>query len=125
MNLKTATLFFVTALGCGAGRPPTLSDLTFDPNEIPVGKQSTINGSFSFSDKEGDVQTINLAIKAPSGETQKVAPTPVQGAAGQFSGKLVFAAIVIPPAAGKYGFEVWLQDGSGESNHLEGSVDAK
>ena len=119
-------------LGCGSdsdedrGAAPEISALTFSPDTIPVGMQSTISGTFTFSDPDADVQNLHILVTLPSGQKQELPGGPVSGASGHTSAAANFALFLAPPEAGAHGFELWVTDAKkNESNRLIGTITAQ
>ena len=122
-----SSLLAMSAIGCGgaANQPPVIQNLTYGPDKIALGKQTTISGNFTFTDDSGVLKELDASLQLPSGEVQAVPPTPIQGAPAQKSGTVTFSVTVAPLLAGRFRLDVWVVDGVGESNHLTGDVDVQ
>jgi hypothetical protein len=127
-RLVAASLMFtICVAGCGgpASHPPTIANLSYSPKEISVGLKTTISGSFTFTDDDGDPQELAVALLPPTGPPQALPPTAIQGGSGQKAGTLTFAVILMPPVAGSYSLDLSLVDSTGASNHLTGALEAQ
>lgn len=112
--------------GCGGGAPPEISALQFSPDSATVGQITIINGTFGFSDDDEDITTLDISLKAPGADEGQVARSPIPSLTGQPEGLAGFAAQLSTPAAGSYLFELWVTDDEGnDSNHLEGTIEAR
>ncbi len=105
----------------GNGTAPSISNLQYAPNTAVLnqgGGTITINGTFNFSDPDGDVTTLRLTTTAGSQDT------PIQGASGITSATLNGAFSVSTTQLGHFTFQVSLLDSkSHQSNSLSGSFD--
>ncbi len=105
---------------------PAISNLTFSPNSLPVGAQTTISGNMTFSDPDGDLDQLGVEIELPDQSKQLLPMSDVQNVGTMTEGTLAWALIVAPPAAGTYRLSLWLTDVDGhESNHLDAVVTAQ
>jgi hypothetical protein len=118
------------AAGCSdesdQGSPPSISDLTYAPTTVTVGQLTTITGTFSFTDPDGDLKEMTASLTPPAGQPQTLPAQALQNEAGQTSGMAQLQLVLQPPLAGTYSFEVWLTDDAGnDSNHLTGTFEAQ
>jgi len=117
-------------LGCGGsdepGVAPAIQSLSFDPNTVEAGKQSTISGTLQFEDPDADAAAFALKLTVPGGQSQEIPPSNAQGVSGQTAGTLMFAFIVNAILEGEYDFEIWMIDSAGNSsNRLSGKLSAQ
>ena len=122
------------AVGCGgdddgeeqAGSAPVIEALSFEPQQVTVGEQAALSGTFTFSDADSDANRFAAALTLPSGARQSVPPSPTQGTAGRTEGEVLFLIAIAPPEEGAYTLELWMIDqADNESNHLDGTVQAE
>jgi len=123
-------LLLAVLVGCGGGggdgAAPTITDLALAPQSVPVAVQSTITGTMTFDDVDGDVEQIAVAVTTPGGARQEVPPAPIQTTGEPEHGVVQWALLLSPPAAGTYTLELWVIDGSDNaSNHLTSDVIAQ
>ena len=129
------SLFMLTLAGCGdededenavSGTAPELSGLTYDDVIVPLGVVTTIDGMVHFSDPDGDVQTLHLALVQPDGARSELAPSQIGGTAGMTEGDLALILSIGPVMTGTHEFEVFVRDAGGNSsNTLSGTVNAE
>ncbi|HEY5945697.1 MAG TPA: hypothetical protein VIV40_09410 [Kofleriaceae bacterium] len=106
--------------------PPTISNLTFSPNALPVGQQTTINGTIGFADPDGDLDQLGVEITLPDQSKQALPMTDLQNVGTMTDGTIAWALIIAPPAAGAYHLSLWITDVDGHaSNHLEANATAQ
>ena len=119
-------LTFITILsGCDDnedhGSAPIISALIISPQIIPVGEQSPINGSVTFSDDDGDVAELMIDLDGTEME-----PVVINGAEGMTDGTVNFTLLVPAPAARAYDVDFRIIDDEGnESNQLSDSFTAE
>ena len=107
------------------GTPPRIAGLSLAPTTLTAGQRNALTGTMLFADSEADVVNLGLAIELPDGSKQTPAPIDVS-AAGATQGRLQINLTVMPPSAGTYHFEVWLDDAGGnESNRLQMTAQAQ
>lgn len=118
-------LLCLPAGGCSedGGDTPTISALSYGPDTIPVGVQSAIQGTLRFEDPDADLTQLGAAVTLPDGSVQALPLTALQGYAGQAAGQVTLTLALVPPVAGRYGFEVWVVDAQEHaSNRLRGTL---
>jgi len=126
-NILLAALVVFSFTGCSSddGAAPTIATLVYSPMTVPSGAQSTISGTFTFQDKDGDAAQIGIDVRLPDQTMQELPLSDLQNVGEMTSGTINFAVIISPPFAGTYQFEVFIvDDADNESNHLMGSLTA-
>jgi hypothetical protein len=129
--LLAVSLTFGTLAGCSgadadAGSAPSISNLSYDPAEVKVGAQTTIQGQLAFEDADADVHEVAVEVWGASASQKQALPRQRIQAGAQASGQLAVLLVFLAPAAGDYHFAVHVVDAKGhESNRLEGLVHAK
>ena len=130
--LFSVVLFVVACGGDDAvegedgGEPPRISGLTYDPATIPVGSPTTITGTLTFEDPDGDVARFGLAVTPPGGESQELPKVDIANAQGVKRSPTQVAFFVQPQVPGPHEFEVYVVDAEGhESNRLAGRLAAE
>jgi hypothetical protein len=133
MRRPTVALALALAVGCllltacgsdNNGFPPSIANLSYSPTSGTVGQTITITGTFSFTDREGDVDTFGGAVSGPGG-TATLSPQSA-GVSGLTEGTVQFALVIVAQAAGTYQFQLWLVDKPGNrSNILAGSINVQ
>jgi hypothetical protein len=105
---------------------PTISNLTASPATLPVGTQTTVSGTVTFSDPDGDLEQLGVEVTLPDQSKQTLPMTNLQNVGTMTDGTIAWALIVVPPAAGPYKMSLWITDADGHtSNHLEASATAQ
>jgi hypothetical protein len=125
-----AVILSLSAVGaCGTeeeGEAPELSQLSFNPATVGVSTQTTVSGTMSFADADGDVALLGLEVVMPNGSRQTIPPSDLQSVVGMTEGQLVWAFLIAPPLAGEYTFELWVTDAEDHvSNRLSGTLVAE
>lgn len=128
--MRTAILMSTCLLAACAsddnGTAPTISNLTLSPSTLPVGQQTTINGSLGFSDPDGDLVDLGVELTLPDQSKQTLPMTALQNVGTMTNGSIAWALIVVPPTAGTYRLALWIVDANGnESNRLDGTAAAQ
>ncbi|HVH47447.1 MAG TPA: hypothetical protein VM925_34165 [Labilithrix sp.] len=138
-RLRFAALsLFVVLVGCtnasaqedstqkSTGAAPTISDLTYGPNETNVGQSTLVSGELVFEDVDGDVAELALEVRVPGTDVPQALPRQSTKANGTQNGKVAIVVSLAPPVVGDYEFVVYLVDAKGnESNRLTGVIQAK
>jgi len=112
--------------GGGSPTPPSIANLSYSPQAVPVTGDSTftVSGSITFSDSGGDLATLTLRITDATGATVSSASSPIQGISGQTSGTIVGSVLAARPGVGAYTIHVSVSDQAGAtSNELSGPFD--
>jgi hypothetical protein len=92
---------------------------------MTVGSPTTITGTFTFTDPDGDLHQLAAEITKPDQSKTMLPMTNVQNVGSMTEGTLGWQLAVIPPAAGTYNLSLWVTDHDGNvSNHLEASATA-
>ena len=105
---------------------PTISNLTFSPNALPVGQQTTVSGMVTFSDPDGDLDQLGVEITLPDQSKQTLPMTDLQNVGSMTDGAIAWALIIALPTAGAYRMSLWITDVDGhDSNRLEASATAQ
>ena len=105
---------------------PTISNLTYAPNTMTVGVQTTISGSLDFSDPDGNLDQLAVEVTLPDQSKQMLPMTDLQNVGTMTEGTIAWALIVVPPSAGRYDMKIWITDVEGDpSNQLSGSAMAQ
>jgi hypothetical protein len=108
------------------GAAPSISELSYAPDEAPVASPFQVTGQLDFTDPDGDLVAIVFQITAPDGTPSAPSRSKLSGTDGLTAASLQITFTAIAPAAGDYGFEVWLEDAAGHtSNRLTGLVTAR
>ena len=116
--------------GCGSdsassGTPPTISALSITPMDVTVGMSNTLTASLTVDDPEGDESEVDVTIKIPSGASQALPPTMIQGAGATTAVPLQVFLVLDPPTAGAYDLTFQCTDAEGnQSNALSTTVTA-
>lgn len=126
------SLALTSTLGCSStddgasGAPPTLKDLVLQSTTVDVGKQSTIAGTVTIEDADGDIDSLLAEITPPGGAAQSLPPSKVANAAGVTSAPVQLGVVLVLPAAGDYKLAVWAKDTAGhESAKIVQTLTAK
>jgi hypothetical protein len=127
--LLTMCLAF-TACSSDDSTAPTISNLTMTPTTLPVAQQTTVSGTFSFVDPDGDLDQIGIEVTLPDGSKQGskqgLPMTDLMNVGTMTEGQLAWALIVAPPQAGTYQLSLWITDlDMNESNHLQSTATAQ
>lgn len=126
--MRTALLLCACLTACASDdtTAPTITNLTFSPSSLPVGVQTTISGTVTFSDPDGDLDQLGVELTLPDQSKQSLPMTDLQNVGAMTDGSIAWAMIVAPPAAGTYKMALWITDLDGHaSNRLEGSAMAQ
>lgn len=126
-----AAMAVAVVAGCGGGGgggtsavAPTISALSYVPTAVYVndgGGQTTVNGTFYFSDPEGDLSTTTLQVLDASGQPVFSQVIPISGASGVTSGVIQGSVTVTTVAAGNFTIQIYVTDSHGlDSNRLSG-----
>jgi uncharacterized repeat protein (TIGR01451 family) len=105
--------------------PPTISNLTYGPNPVPVGADGTVteNVSLNFTDSDGDLSTLNATMFDANGQQLFTTSTPISGISGHTSGILSGSFVASINNVGVFTFRLSVTDLRGsESNRLSGTV---
>ena len=126
MRIYLAALCLVVA-ACGTDdTSPMIADLTYSPMTVTVGQQFTVSGTMTFDDPDGDLAQLGIEVTSPGGMRQTLPMADLQGTGTMTEGTLTFAITSILPAAGSYGFSLWITDDAGnQSNRLDGTLTAQ
>jgi hypothetical protein len=116
-----ATCLSMLTACAGESEPPVVANLTMMPQTIPVGVQSTVTGTMSFTDGDGDVDQIAAAITLPGSPRTELDPVPVQTMGGDTEGTVNYGFVITPPIAGTYVIELWLID---DDDHVSNTLAA-
>jgi hypothetical protein len=120
--MRTTLLASLVLGACANGTAPEISALTYTPETVSIG-QSTVSGSITFDDPDGDLANLNLEITTPDGQVQTIPSANIAAIGDATTGSLPFAMVFIPPAIGDYTFQLWISDDEGnDSNRLDGSL---
>src|SRR5687768_12854589 len=126
--MKNSLVLLALVAGCssgGDGKAPSIAALTYTPMTVPTGQQSTVSGSFTFTDEDGDADQLGIDVTLPDNSTQSLPMSDLQNVGDMTSGTIAFAVFITPPAAGSYKFTVFITDeGDNESNKLMGTLTA-
>ena len=124
--LLSVMLFAVVACTEDHGDPPVIANLTASPLTVPVGAATTISGTLTFTDRDGDLDLIAVTVVTPDDSRVDLAPAPIQIPGGLTEGQLTWAVILQPPAAGRYDLELSVIDeADNDSNTLTTSLTAQ
>lgn len=105
------------------GTPPSISNLQLAPTTLTANVQTSMTGSLAFVDPDADVESLGIDIELPDGSVQPLPLTDVRNSAGTSDGTIQISLAIVPPAAGAYRFELWLEDARGyASNRLDASA---
>lgn len=108
------------------GASPEIASLTYSPESLTVGQQTTITGTFTFDDPDGDLDELGAEVVMPGGARQAFPMTDVRNVATTTEGTITWAMVVVPPAAGAYQLELWVTDADGNaSNRLTGTFEVR
>lgn len=89
------------------------------PTTVIVDGEDVINGTFEFSDPEGDADRLVFEVVLPDGNTRVIGPHSVQDLFRRTRGTVTFSLRFARDPAGRYEVTVWLMDRNGwESNRL-------
>lgn len=107
-----------------AGSAPQLSNLRVAPTATYVtASPVAFNGTFDFSDRDGDLRSIHLSIRNGIGATVANEVLPVADAQGITRGTLAGTVLAMATVADTYRFALSATDAAGlQSNTLESSV---
>lgn len=126
--IVSLVVFTLTLTACGSddGSPPAIASLTYSPMTVPRAQQSTVTGSITFTDKDGDAAQLGIDVTLPDATSQELPLTDLQNVGEMTSGTIAFSVILTPPLAGAYQFELFIVDDSdNESNRLMGTLTAQ
>ena len=105
---------------------PAISALTLNPSSVPAGKVVAVQGTVAFSDPEGDVTQVAIALTPQNGAEQPAKRADAQNTAGQTSGTLSFLLDLQVPAPQTITVTLSVFDKAGnESNRLTGQITAQ
>lgn len=105
---------------------PTISNLTFSPTALPVGQQTTVSGTVTFTDPDGDLDQLGVEVTLPDQTKQALPMTDLQNVGTMTDGSIAWALIIVPPTGGTYRMSLWITDVDGHaSNHLEAAAAAQ
>ncbi|MGE5665924.1 MAG: hypothetical protein ACM3ZD_04780, partial [Betaproteobacteria bacterium] len=111
--------------GSAAKVAPTISNLTYFPTTIYVnsgGGTGTVTGSFSYTDTNGGLASVTLAVSDSSGATVSTTTTQVPPSAPPSAGTLQGTVTISTAVVGDYTIRVSVVDVAGlVSNELTGS----
>jgi hypothetical protein len=115
-------------LGCTDdpdGTPPSISNLQLAPTTLTAHAQNAMTGSLAFVDPDADVTDLGIELELPDGSRQPLPLTDVRDSAGTTEGTIQISLAIVPPAAGDYQFDLWLEDAKGHaSDRLQASAQA-
>lgn len=125
MKNALALLLFTACSSGGDGKAPTIAALTYTPMTLPTGQQTTVSGSFTFTDEDGDADQLGIDVTLPDSSKQSLPMSDLQNVGDMTSGTITFAVFITPPAAGTYKFDIFITDESdNRSNKLGGTLTA-
>jgi hypothetical protein len=105
---------------------PSISNLTFSPNALPVGQQTNVTGTITFSDPDGDLDQLGVEVTLPDQSKQSLPMTKLQNVGAMTDGTIAWTLIIAPPKPGAYRMSLWITDIDGhDSNRLEASATAQ
>lgn len=125
----TSLLFIVSCGGGGGsdgndGSSPTISQLSYSPTSVYTDsgeEPKTINGTFNFSDPDGDLSTVTIMVLDSSNQTILSETSNVTGVSGIKSGVIEGSVTAVLPIVGEYTIQVFVTDGKeNQSNLLAG-----
>ena len=106
---------------------PSISNLSYSPTSTTVGSNGgmiTVTGSIDFSDGEGNVSILYIAILDSTDNRIQQIEEVLEGLTGITSGEISFEVSVDTTGAESYTFEIYVVDVYGsESNELVGAFD--
>ena len=106
------------------GNPPTISNLSFETQSIPVGKVETVKGSVDFDDADGDFDAIEGELVFAS-QKQTIPRYPAT-TNGQKKGTLQLLFQLGAAQAGTADIQLWGVDKNGNKSNVEKiSLEAK
>ena len=118
----------LTACGGGDGgghsqSPPQISNFTFVPALLYVGSELPFNGSFDFTDPNGDLASATLEILDSTGALLQSETIPISGVSGLKSGSIEGMVEGDTSTAGTFTVRVYVMDRAGlRSNTLSASL---
>ena len=124
MKIILATaLLFASACASDDGTPPAITALTYAPMTATHGVATTVTGTFTFDDSDGDLAELGGVVTMPDQTMMNFQTTDIRNVGGTKQGTLSFQMSFIPPAAGSYKFSLFVtDDGGNESNRLDGTL---
>ena len=124
MKIILATaLLFASACASDDGTAPAITALTYSPMTATQGVATTVTGTFTFDDKDGDLAELGGQVTMPDQTTMNFQTTDIRNVGDMKTGSLGFQMSFVPPAAGSYKFSLFVtDDGDNESNRLEGTL---
>jgi hypothetical protein len=126
--MKHTLAVFALLAGCssgGDGKAPSIAALTYSPMTVPAGVQTTVSGSFTFTDEDGDADQLGIDVTLPDNSTQSLPKSDLQNVGDMTSGTIAFSVFITPPTAGSYKFAIFITDeGDNTSNKLMGTLTA-
>ncbi len=103
------------------GTAPTIEGLVLTPDEVDAEATSEVMADFTFTDPEGDVESVNIALHTADESMEVV--TDVDGAEGLLEGPARVAIELGPTMVGELELELHLIDAMGnESNTLSSTI---
>lgn len=126
-TLRVLLVAALASVGCAddAGTPPQIANLTASPSTAPVGTTTTVSGTLTFTDRDGDLASLAVTVTLPDGAAQELPPTPLQNVASRTEGSVAWAVLLTPPSAGRYDLAIaLLDDADNASNVLTTSITA-
>ena len=114
---------------CGSdeeGQAPELSQLSFNPMRLGVGAQTTVSGTMTFADADGDLSQLGVEVVMPNASRQAIPLVDLAGVEAMTEGELLWAFVIAPPLVGDYAFDLWVTDAEDHaSNRLSGTLVAE
>ena len=126
MRIALVLVSFLAACSSDSGKAPAISALIYAPATVTVGQQSTVTGSMTFDDEDGDVSKLTGEVTLPNLTKQMFVNADLQALGEMTHGSIPFAITIVAPAPGAYAFELWItDDGDNKSNRLPGTLTAQ
>jgi hypothetical protein len=108
---------------CGDdGSAPEISNLSLDPDAVPAGQQTNVNAFFDFSDPDGDVDTVEVTLRA--GGQENSLETDLMNAGGMTDGMAQVIIVLTAQAPLPIDVSIVAIDEAGNrSNTLTGTIE--
>lgn len=126
--ILVAVSTLLTACGGGDGdgvsqQPPQISNFTFIPTALYVDTIQPFQGSFDFTDPNGDLASATLEILSSTGTLLQTETIPISGVSGMKSGSIEGEVDGDTSTAGTFTVRVYVTDRAGlRSNTLTASI---
>jgi len=118
-----AALLFTSACASDDGTAPAITALTYAPMTATHGVATTVTGTFTFDDDDGDLAELGGEVTLPDQSKMSFQKTDIRNVGDTKQGTLSFQLSFIPPAAGTYQFALFVTDEGGNvSNRLDGTL---